>query len=118
MKCDRHDSRYLEIAGATGLEAVSFPTVLSGRAVIGQRSVDNRKSSQTFSSASSSNTDFFSADPDAKHICNRVKFIQSSRAPASINFSRYIIIIKVVRSLERKIDERLRSSTRRIAANR
>jgi hypothetical protein len=38
---------------------------------------------------------------------------------AGINFSRYIIIyfIKVVRSLERN-DERLRSSTRRMAANR
>ena len=72
--------------------SLSFLLVPSGRAVTGQRSVDNRKSSQTFSSTSSSNTDFFSADPDAKHICIASNCPKDSRKPPGINFSRYIII--------------------------
>jgi len=46
-----------------------------------------------------------------------VKFVQSTLAPAGINLSRYIIIYMVVRRLERKIDERLRSAACRIVAS-
>jgi hypothetical protein len=73
-------------------DSLPFPPVPSGRAVTGQRSLDNRKSSQTFSSTSSSNTDFFSADPDAKHICIASNLSKGLAQGPSIKFSRYIII--------------------------
>jgi hypothetical protein len=41
-----------------------------------------------------------------------------SRTPLASTFPATSLFIKMVRSLERKIDERLRSSTRRIAASR
>src|SRR5438309_741033 len=63
-------------------------------------------------------TAFFSADPDAKHICIASNCPKDSRKPLALTFPDTSLFIKVVRSLERKIDERLRSSTRRMAANR
>ena len=41
-----------------------------------------------------------------------------SRTPLALTFPDTSLFIKVVRSLERKLDERLRSSTPRMAANR
>ena len=43
---------------------------------------------------------------------------KDSRKPLALTFPDTSLFIKVVRRLERKIDERLRSLTRRIAANR
>jgi len=54
-----------------------------------------------------------------KRRLRRVKFVQSVRAPQlALGFSdTSLLFIKVVKRLERKIDERLRSSTSRIAVN-
>src|SRR5438445_4042749 len=66
---------------------------------------------------SSSGRALFSADPDAKHICIGSNLSKALAQPLALTFPDTSLFIKVVRSLERKIDERLRSSTRRIAAN-
>jgi len=54
-----------------------------------------------------------------KRRLHPVKFVQKrSRTPLVLTFPDTSLFIKVVKRLERKIDERLRSSTNRIAANR
>jgi len=74
--------------------------------------------SQIFSSTSSSDRALFSADPDTKHVCMASNLSKALAQPLALTFPDTSLFIKVVRSLERKIDERLRSSTPRIAANR
>ncbi len=51
--------------------------------------------------------------PASRQICPK-----DSRKPLALTFPDTSLFIKVLRTLERKIDERLRSSTRRIAASR
>jgi len=76
-------------------------------AVPRQGSVPPTTGSQIFSSTSCANTAFFSADPDAKHICIASNCPKDSRKPLALTFPDTSLFIKVVRSLERKIDERL-----------
>jgi hypothetical protein len=53
-----------------------------------------------------------------RHLQSREIYPKALAHPPALTFSDTSLLIKVVRSLERKIDERLRSSTRRTAANR
>src|SRR5207253_2993610 len=87
----------------------------SGRAVTGQRSSD--RESDLSRRQGSSDRALFSADPDAKHVCIVANLSKERAHPPALTFPDTSLFIKVVRGLERKIDERLRSSTRRIAVN-
>jgi len=53
-----------------------------------------------------------------KRRLDPAKFVHSLRTPLALTFPDTSLFIKVVKSLERKIDEKLRSSTSRKAVNR
>jgi hypothetical protein len=53
-----------------------------------------------------------------RHLQSREIYPKLSRTPPALTFPHTSLFIKVVRSSERKIDERLRPSTSRIAENR
>jgi hypothetical protein len=59
----------------------------------------------------------FFSDPDAKHIYIASNLSKALAQPLVLTFPDTSLFIKVVKRLERKIDERLRSSTSRIAVN-
>ena len=58
--------------------------------------------SQIFSPTSSSDTAFFSADPDTKHICIASNLCKALAQPLALTFPDTSLFIKVVRILERK----------------
>ncbi len=78
----------LKLAGATGIRTRGL---LRDRRS-NQLNYAPATGSQIFSSSSSSNRAFFSADPDAKHICIASDLSKELAQAPGINFSRYIIV--------------------------
>jgi hypothetical protein len=97
-------------------DPLSFLAVPFGRAVTGQRSADNRKSKSGFVNESLKQF-FFPPIQTRNASASRQICPKDSRKAPALTFPDTSLFIKVVRSSERKIDERLRSSTPRMAAN-
>jgi hypothetical protein len=82
-----------------------------------ERAAFRQQEVRFFLSTSSSDRTLFSSDPDAKHIYITSNLSKALAQPLALTFPDTSLFIKVVKRLERKIDERLRSSTSRIAVN-
>jgi hypothetical protein len=101
---------------AIPLAARQFPK-LPENAVKGQRPADNRKSD--FVTNEFLKHGLFPPPIQTRNTsASRSNLSKALAHPLALTFPDTSFFIKVVRSLERKIDERLRSSTHRAAANR
>jgi hypothetical protein len=98
------------MAGATGLEPAAS-------CVTGHRSADNRKSDFLINECLRPRP--FLRLSGCENTCAAVSNLSNALAQAlALTFPDISLFIQAVRNLERKIGERLRSSTPRIAANR